>query len=252
MGCLISFPTLPQETTGILPPSCSWCLPPLENSEGEGNCFFSLAGNLLNWKVTDFGFSESLSWTPTNKSPLQANLTGEMRVACLPGRDKKSDGREEWSLGSPKQPSPLLGVAILLPSSVTKKRRGKVLSGEVIPQTWSKNTNYPSCSCLFWGLKFKIWFFSVEFFPKEIGDVSQQHNSDQSKLWNGKKWLLDKIIRGGTYLGIQWLRLQASTAGGTGSNPGWGKLIRSHMQKKKIYIYTYIYICIYIYTYTYP
>ena len=36
----------------------------------------------------------------------------------------------------------------------------------------------------------------------------------------------------GTSLMVQWLRLHAPTAGGTGSNPGWGTKI-SHMPKKR-------------------
>ena len=71
-----------------------------------------------------------------------------------------------------KQPSPLVRVIFFLSSSITKKWRGKFLSREVIPQNWSKNTNYSSCSCLFWGLKFKIQFFLVGFFSKEIEDIS--------------------------------------------------------------------------------
>ena len=32
-------------------------------------------------------------------------------------------------------------------------------------------------------------------------------------------------MRGGDFLVVQWLRLHASTAGGTGSIPGWGTKI---------------------------
>ena len=45
----------------------------------------------------------------------------------------------------------------------------------------------------------------------------------------------------GTSLAVQWLRVHASTVGGTGSIPGWGTKIphaAGHSQKKK---YTFIY-----------
>ena len=52
-----------------------------------------------------------------------------------------------------------------------------------------------------------------------------------------------------TSLAIQWLRLCASTAGGTGSIPGQGTKISHATQcnQKHIYIYTYIYIYIYFF-----
>ena len=49
----------------------------------------------------------------------------------------------------------------------------------------------------------------------------------------------------GASLVVQWLRLQAASAGGTGMVPGWGTKI-SHAvqlgQKKNIYIHIYIHI----------
>lgn len=174
MGCLISFPTLPtKKQSACFPlPGVDACSR-LENSEVEGNSFFSLAGNPVNWKITDFRFSESLSWTPTNKSPLQANLTGKMLCCLLYGPWQGEQWKEKQEPGLPPN-NPLLwwesSFFFHLPSQ--KKWRGKVLAREVIPQNWSKNTNYPSCSCLFWGLKFKIRFFLVGFFSKEIEDIS--------------------------------------------------------------------------------
>ena len=108
MGCLISFPTLPtKKQSACFPlPGVDACSR-LENSEVEGNSFFSLAGNPVNWKITDFRFSESLSWTPTNKSPLQANLTGKMLCCLLYGPWQGEQWKEKQEPGLPPN-NPLL------------------------------------------------------------------------------------------------------------------------------------------------
>ena len=51
--------------------------------------------------------------------------------------------------------------------------------------------------------------------------------------------LKKKKLKNGTSLAVQWLRLQASTAGGVGSIPGWGNKIMHDVwcgkkKKKKI------------------
>lgn len=145
----------------MLPSSCCRRLPPLENPGVAISSFFPPAGNLVNWKITDFRFPESSSWTQTNKSPLQANLTGKMLFPVLWTMTRMPmEGTRTWA---PHQTNLSSGASHFFLSSITRRLSGKALSGEVIPVNWSKNTNDSLCLCLLWGLKFKTWSFWVGF-----------------------------------------------------------------------------------------
>ena len=49
-------------------------------------------------------------------------------------------------------------------------------------------------------------------------------------------WCIFKKLIMGTSLAVQWLRLRASTAGGTGLIPGWGtKILHDAQRGQKIF-----------------
>lgn len=152
MGCLISFPTLPtKKQLACCPPPVCCRLPPLENPGVESNSFFPLAGNLVNWKITDFRFSGSSSWTQTKKSPLQANLTGKMLCCLLYGPWQGCQWREKQETGLPPNDTLLWCESFFFFKSLNMQRlRGKALSREI-----------QTVSDLWW---FYLWFFFFFYF----------------------------------------------------------------------------------------
>ena len=61
------------------------------------------------------------------------------------------------------------------------------------------------------------------------------HSGKENTEWGGKKAILkllkvckDRVRGRGAFLLVQWVRLQAPNAGGSGFIPGWGR--RSYMQ----------------------
>lgn len=129
MGRLISFPSLPTKK------QLAWFPPSVVDA---CNFFFPLAGNLVNWKITDFRFSGSSSW-PQRNHPCKQTWQEKHCVACFMDHDKHVNEGRNKNLGS-HQTMLSSGESHFLKSPNMKRLRGKALSGEIQFPTYDGST----------------------------------------------------------------------------------------------------------------